>query len=159
MSTVDRVDSLSYVRSVMRTVAHFFALRRIWMTLCLLLAADAVAGTLSGYDFTNLREIAALVGLISVLLGLTLCLNAAERRFKQTQLPDRRLANPNIDVYFSGFAIVIGFCLFAVNPKNGWFALAPFFLLYVRRVWQAERQMSRQYPSRLEDDSSIRIQW
>ena len=111
------------------------------MTLCLLLAADAVAGTASKYDFTNLREIAALVGLVSVLLGLTSFLNAAEHRFNQTQLPDRQRGNPNVDFYLSGFAIVVGFCLFAVSPKNGWFILAPFFLLYVRRVWQAECQV------------------
>jgi protein-S-isoprenylcysteine O-methyltransferase Ste14 len=148
MSTVDRVDSLSSVNSVMRTIGHFFAWRRIWMTLCLLLAADAVAGTLSNYDLTNLREVAALAGLASILIGLTSFLNAAEQRLNQAQLADGRRSNANVDVHVSAFAIVVGFCSFAVNPKNGWFVLAPFFLLYVRRVWQAECQVLPQHPPR-----------
>jgi protein-S-isoprenylcysteine O-methyltransferase Ste14 len=118
------------------------------MTLCLLLAADAMAGTLSKYDFTDVREIAALAGLVSILLGLTSFLNAAEQWFAKSQRPDGRHGNPGVDVYLSGVAIALGFCLFAVNPKNGWFVLAPFLLLYVRRVWHAEYQDSRAFPSR-----------
>src|SRR5687768_15956155 len=137
MSTVDRVDSLSYASSVVRTLAHFVALRRIWMTLCLLLAADAVLGTLARYDFTNVREIGALMGLVSVLVGLFSFINAAEERLVQNHRPERR-GDPSVEVYLAGFATVLGFCLFAVYPKNGWFVLAPFFLLYVRRVWLTE---------------------
>jgi protein-S-isoprenylcysteine O-methyltransferase Ste14 len=148
MISRDRAESLTYASSAIGTLAHFLALRRIWMTLCLLLAADAMAGTLSKYDLTNLQEIMTFVGLVAILFGLTYFLNAVEQLFSQTQLANKRRDNAMFAVYVAGFATVLGFCLFAVHPKNGWFVLAPFFLLYVRRVWQAERQLSQHSPRR-----------
>lgn len=116
-----------------------------------LIAEDCFAGV-RPHDLLNFSDAIVMIGLALIVSGLALRSWAAGILHKTSELttsgPYSLVRHP---LYTGSFAMMVGFCLLIDDVENIWFVLGPFAAMYVIKLLNEERVLSKKFGPRWEE--------
>jgi protein-S-isoprenylcysteine O-methyltransferase Ste14 len=132
----------------LRQVGRFLVLRRVQISaiVFLLLVLEDLLMGFKPHDVANWHDRHSVLGLMFVLLGLFVRSWAAGTLLKSFQLTTTGLygliRNP---LYVGSFVMMLGFCQLIDDPENVFFVLGPFLAIYLLKVRDEERTLSKNF--------------
>jgi len=132
----------------LRRVTAFLVVRRVQISVVvflLLIVEDLLVG-IKPHDIADWHDRHSVLGLTLVLTGLGVRSWAAGTLLKRFQLTTTGLyqliRNP---LYVGSFIMMLGFCQLIDDPENVFFVLGPFLLIYLLKVRDEERILSKSF--------------
>ena len=138
------------IAKLLAAATYFIISRRIFLSFVVftLLIADDVWRGVRPHDVVNIYDPVSVGGGLLVVIGLALRSWAAGILRKDEELttggPYRLMRNP---LYLGSFLMMFGFCALINDSRNFLFVLGPILLLYIVKVRNEERWLSRLFPA------------
>jgi protein-S-isoprenylcysteine O-methyltransferase Ste14 len=138
------------VSKLLGAATYFIIRRRIFLSFVLftVLIADDVWRGVRPHDVFDLYDPVSVAGVLLVVIGLALRSWAVGILRKDKELttngPYRLVRNP---LYLGSFLMMFGFCALINDLRNFLFVLGPVLLLYIVKVRNEERWLSKLFPA------------